>query len=125
MSKFYFNLQMINDIGVHLIISDPDESNVVSDTNKSIKVTKKCFICSKYILHQEMRAHIGGHILREEVAGLNICGFCGRDVCSIELQASSKKGTTKFFKINRQDCPYFFDYGRKAASSKKIHAPIA
>lgn len=66
-----------------------------------------------------MRAHVGGHILREEITGPNICGFCGRDVCSIELKASSKKGAIKFFKISRQDCPYFFDYGRKSACSKK------
>ena len=88
MSKYYFDMQMINDIGVHLIVSEPDDSNVVNDSNRTIKVTKKCFVCKKSIIHQEMRAYIGGHILREEVSGANICGFSGRDMRSIELQST-------------------------------------
>ena len=131
MSKYYFDMQMINDIGVHLIVSNPDDANVVTGSDSTIQVNKKCFVCKKSVKHQEMRGHIGGHILRDDICGANICGFCGRDVCTIEQQTTSKKGALKYHKISRQDCPYYFDYGRKAASSKKnpctnrvIHCPI-
>ena len=119
LSKFYFDLQLINDIGVHLIISETDEANVTVAIEGTLKIKNECIICRKNVVHQEMRAHIGGHILRGEVEGSNVCGFCGRDICTIELQATSKKGSNKFFRIGKQDCAYFFHYGRKASSSKR------
>ena len=64
-----------------------------------------------------MREHIGGHLLRGEIEGPNVCGFCGRDTCTIEVQSTSKKGSWNYYKICNQDCSYFFDYGRKAVGS--------
>ena len=64
MSKFYFDLQTLNNIACIPIISDHD-----SDTNKSIKLT----ICNKYVLHQEMKARFKRRLVPTSV-----------DVCSIE-----------------------------------------
>jgi hypothetical protein len=47
--------------------------------------------------------------------GLNICGFCGGDVCSIELIASSKK-------VQQSFC--FVITAENQLAQRKIHVPI-
>ena len=45
LSRYYFDLNMINDIGVHLILSEIDESNVIQTSEGTLNIAKKCFIC--------------------------------------------------------------------------------
>ena len=68
-----------------------------------------------------MRCHIGTHILRNEIDGPNICGFCGRDTCSIIMKKTSKKGPKQFFGIESCDCEYFFIYSRSKKFNKKTN----
>ena len=68
-----------------------------------------------------MRCHVGKHILRNEIVGINICGFCGRDTCSIIMKQTSKKGSKKIFGIESCDCEYFFSYGRSKKFNKKTN----
>ena len=64
MSKYYFDMQMINDIGVHLIVSNPYDANVVKGSDSTIQVNKKCFVCKKSVKHQEMRLYRWTYIKR-------------------------------------------------------------
>ena len=66
-----------------------------------------------------MRCHVGTYILKEELCGMNICGFCGRDVCNITLKKTSKKGAKLFYGIDKWDCDYFFKYGKAKKINKK------
>ena len=59
-----------------------------------------------------MRCKVGSHILKEELCGMNICGFCGRDVHNITLKITSKKGAKLLYGIDKWDCDYFFKYGK-------------
>ena len=66
-----------------------------------------------------MRAHIAVHILRQELLSPNTCGFCGRDICTITLKVTSRKGTKRIYSIDNWDCDYFFEYGRSKKFSKR------
>ena len=48
-----------------------------------------------------------------------ICGFCRRDVCSITLKKTPKKGYKLFFGIDKWDCDYFSKYGNAKKFNKK------
>ena len=66
-----------------------------------------------------MRCHVGTHIVKEELSGINMYGFCGRDVCSITLKKTPKKGYKLFFGIDKWDCDYFYKYGNAKKFNKK------
>ena len=68
-----------------------------------------------------MRCHVGKHILKNEIFGVNICGFCGRDTCSVIMKKTSKKGSRQFFGIESCDCEYFFAYSRSKKFSKRTN----
>ena len=120
LTKYYFDMNQIRDMGVHLQLSNTETNQQPKSSAESI-VQKKCFKCKKVVPLSDMRCHIGTHILRNELDGPNICGFCGRDTCSIIMKKTSKKGAKQFFGIESCDCDYYFDYGRSKKINKKTN----
>ena len=88
LSKYYFNINLMRDMGVHLQLSLPeayDRQPLTSSSNQSV-VRKKCMKCRKIIPLSEMRLHVVTHILKKELVGSNICRFCGTDTCVITMK---------------------------------------
>ena len=110
---------MINDMGLKIQASG-EALNEQSETGNITKIKKQCFTCNKLVTWSDMRCHVGTHILKEELSGINICGFCGRDICSITLKKTSKKCSKLFFGIDKWDCDYFYKYGKAKKFKKKI-----
>ena len=98
MTKFYFDKNMINDMGIKIQASG-GTVNVEAESGIDTKIKKQCFTCNKLVTWSDMRCHVGTHIVKEELSGINICGFCGRDVCSITLKKTPKKGYKLFFEL--------------------------
>ena len=65
-----------------------------------------------------MRAHVGLHILRNELVGSNICGFCGRDICTNKCKTRSKKRGIPIYTFDQSDCEYFYAFGRSKSFNK-------
>ena len=123
MGKYYFDKQLIQDVGVHLSLNQQSTSSTPYSTFSSCKerdgkLIKSCFYCKKNIRLQDMRSHVGGHILRDEMGTSRTCGFCGQDACETRVK-SSRKGPKTFISVEESDCPYFFDYGRVKVFNKK------
>ena len=122
MTKYYFDMNLLRDMGVHLQLTAPaPQSSTSSTSTSSGVVTNRCFSCNKLVPLNYMRVHVGCHIMKGQLHGSNICGFCGRSVCTIKLVGSSHKTAKTYYKIDRCDCPYFFEYGRAKKFNKKTN----
>ena len=127
MTMYFFDLNLLRDIGVHLRLTSAEnassttETPTTSGTSKSqtSAIMKWCFKCNKTLPWSEMRGHVGKHILNEDISGSKVCRLCGRDTCTITLKNTSKKSAKTFFKIDTWDCDYFFDYSRAKRFNKK------
>ena len=64
-----------------------------------------------------MRVHVSAHIVRGDISGHDLCGFCGKEGCKNEV-AVTHKSSQKMYKISKSDCAYYFDNGRKKAFGK-------
>ena len=69
----------------------------------------KYFVCHNNIDINIMRVHVGKHILKKDVTGVNVCGFCGQSSCSNNLKRSSVKKNQTFFKV-QSNCAYFIEW---------------
>ena len=141
-SVYYFDKQLIHDIGVHLSLLDANQRSNSSAIPSSVQSTSaastsssgsssssssapapvasnevKCKICKKSkILLKDMRSHVGKHIVNNDIGGEKICGFCGKEGCKSVL-AKSSSGRGKAFTTPSSDCLYFYAYkqlGKKA-----------
>ena len=123
MTKFFFNMGLLRDMGVHLTLSTPGStttpSSSSSSTSASSQIKKRCTKCSKEIPHAEMRLHVAKHILDGGLSGPKTCGFCGQQTCEIKLKNSSRGKGKTFFKISEWDCPYYFQYGAAKKFNKR------
>ena len=117
MSKYYFDAQLIRDIGVDLQLHSTATASSSSNMDTSLK--RKCFHCNKQIPLDKMRVHVASHIMHDDISGLDVCGFCGKEGCDTQVTFTSKKSNNKFFKISQSDyCAYNFDYVKKKAYGK-------
>ena len=99
LTKFYFDNNLLKDMGVHLQLSRPNINAQQPHSSGQSIVNKKCYQCNKSIPLSNMRTHIAVHILRQELRSPNTCGFCGRDTCTITLKATSRKGTKRIYRF--------------------------
>ena len=107
-SAFYFDKQLIQDVGVHISLCDVDHTSATSSDN----MMRKCKVkgCRKMVTLSNMRKHVGKHILNKEVQkSERLCGFCGAEGCSTNLKKSNK-GKKLFFTPERGGCTYFWPY---------------
>jgi hypothetical protein len=123
LSKYFFDINLMRDMGVHLQLSRTETSGQQQpQTPGQSVVKKKCYKCKKMLPWSDMRMHIGVHILKNDIIGNNICGFCGRvDTCEVTMKASSKKGPKKIYTIEESDCHYTYTYGRSKKFNKKTN----
>ena len=126
MSIYCFDKQNLQEMFEFVPLSN-QSSNAAPSTSTSSSVNqidgmhmlvKSCFHCIKNIPLRDMRSHVGGHILRNEIGTSRMCGFCGKDACETRMK-SSRKGTKTFISVESSDCPFYFDYGRSKAFNKK------
>ena len=92
MTTFYFDKNMINDMGIKIQASG-ETLNLETELGINTKIKMQCFTCNELVTWSDMRCHVGTHIVKEELSEINICGFCGRNVCNITLKKTSKKGS--------------------------------
>ena len=121
--KYFFDKQLIIDLGVQFNIqSNPNNvpssstSRKAEHTQKQKSINIKCFKCKKLLPSEKMREHVGGHILRGALDkdDPNICGFCGRNVCRNSLVESSVTHGKQSYKIEG-NCIY---------RHEKLRAPV-
>ena len=72
----------------------------------------ECKLCEKQLLIENMRKHIGFHILNDSLE--DVCGFCGMSGCSIDIIHGSGRGK-KASKIISSNCQYKVKFSLKAA----------
>ena len=80
--KFYTS-KLLSILGSMVSVKGSD----ISDTKVACRVKG----CKQKIELSDMRMHVGLHILKGDVAGPNVCGFCSRSTCQSTLVQSSKK----------------------------------
>ena len=119
LSRYYFEMNLLRDVGVHLQLSTQHVPQQPSADKQQSVIKKRCFTCNKSIPLSEMRAHVGIHILRNDLLGPNVCGFCGRDTCANKCKSNSKKGGIPVFTFDKSDCEYFFAIGRSKVFNKR------
>ena len=143
-SIYFFDKQLIQDIGVHLTLLDSNQQHGSRSTSSSSMLASTsgttstsvsssapasasasatmnevtCKICKKKkIPLKDMRTHVGKHIIKNEAGpGEHICGFCGKDGCKPSLEKSSSS-KSKVFHAPKSDCLYHYTYkklGQKA-----------
>ena len=89
-----------------------DMSLLLGDSNQDEiqeGVTIPCKICGAKVKLENMRCHVGIHILKEELT--DRCGFCGLVGCHSSLKKTSRQGNKIYYKTT-SNCPYFFNWGR-------------
>lgn len=118
---YSFDKQLINDICVHLTINadqptctdvQTSSSTTSSGTTGADEASQriKCKFCKRLVIHKEMRAHVGKHIVKGEIkVTQKLCGFCGVEGCSFSFEKSSASGSRSFY-IPASNCLYFYKY---------------
>ena len=130
---YFFDKQMIQDIGVHLTLIEANQpssswampqfssssslSSNVSATGSDAKLVLGKVCKKKKVPLKDMRTHMGRHIALNDI-GLNenTCGFCGQEGCRSYLSNSSLSKNKAFYSP-MSDCIYFYAYkkvGKKA-----------
>ena len=97
---FTFDKQLILDLEVAVTVQEERErsggasANVPSTStpgsNKNKKHIVDCFVCKKKVDITVMRKHVGEHIMKSTVSGIDVCGFCGKKTCENILQGSKQ-----------------------------------
>ena len=92
MSMFEFDKSYVRSIGVTIMEYSGENDSPMST---------KCKLCNKRKKTDEMRSHIGAHILSEKL--IYNCGFCGGPNvnCDNRLIPSSKRGECSFIKFHQ------------------------
>ena len=129
MSKFFFDGQLIRDIGVDFTLTHAAESTSRSNASSSSSsstataLNRKCFHCRLNIPLERMREHVAHHIVKGDLQkSHSLCGFCGRDgLCELQIKWTSRSGSSNYFNIQDCSCPYYYAYGKKKAFSKSNH----
>ena len=117
-SVFSFDKQLLMDFGVQLQLSDVHEAPISKNESKK----RRCKLCKKDIELGYMRLHVAQHILKDNIASLTLCGFCGKSTCSVSLTNTSKKKGVKHYKV-QSTCDYNYQFNLKSAEkSSKSHA---
>ena len=105
-SSYFFDKQLIQAIGVHIVLS---QNNVDTQENT------KCKICKKKVNLEDMRVHVGTHIIKRDITENlhDICGFCGKHGCHISLEETSHKGKRSSFhqKVNVSTSSHIRNWG--------------
>ncbi|KAJ8092967.1 hypothetical protein PM082_011287 [Marasmius tenuissimus] len=117
----------------------PLRSNVPRALPRDAK--RSCKICNNVVPIEDMREHVGAHILavfrggdtelgRSDAIGVDPCGFCGTEGCFTRLSITTKKKTgQRSFKVE-SNCSYrlsTLDYDKARASSctnLPLHCPL-
>lgn len=88
--KFFFSRSLIADIGVTYMLNQPND---VDDgpSSSSDGAKWKCKLCPRTIDVRNMRAHVGKHILFDNLEYRYPCGYCGREGCTVKLLYRDKR----------------------------------
>ena len=84
-------------MGVHLQLASKNSNQQQPLSSAESIIKKNCYKCKKLVPLSDMRFHIGRHILRNEIVGLNICGFCGRHLLNNSEENIKKRFKTIFW----------------------------
>jgi len=91
---------------------------ITPGVSSSQSVKEKCLValCNRQVKLEQMRLHVGAHIVRGETTG-PVCGFCGT-LCghAVKIKFSSGTGVNRTYKAY-SGCKYFSDFSMKSAKS--------
>ena len=130
LSNYYYEKQFILDWGVQNTLNNQQQSSSSRSSSSSTtktnnkdatKVKNKCKLCQKSIAQDNMRGHIGFHILRKKNVIGEVCGFCGLPSCiaKSKLTDTNKSKGEQYYKLD-SSCVYFYSYGRRPVYSKRV-----
>ena len=124
MTNFYYEKQLLLDIGVQLKLSASASDSSGSMSGRKTKTVQKlkCKLCNKLIAADKLIGHVGFHILSKHVEG-EVCGFCGFITCSNKLKQTSKNKDKTYYKIDSK-CNYVFPYKRQPTYSRRERCTI-
>ena len=116
-SCFAFDRSFVVDL--QLKMAEQGGSGTVSRKRKANDEAEKkvCNVCEKTVDWSKMRAHIGQHILNKDVAGENVCGYCG-GTCYTSFERSSKCQGVWYYKP-KSGCLYFWELNKRPQDSSK------
>ena len=112
-SAYFFDKQLICDIGVHIALNETDQSSGPSTSSSSHgDLMQKCKVYKRSVLLSNMRKHVGKHFMLGDIMeSEKLYGFCGTERCCTSL-ATSRKGGKKYFSPQPGGCIYFWPYSR-------------
>ena len=89
---------------------------VEEDIDSHLNIT--CKLCSKMIKLNQMRIHVGAHILGDNLKYK--CGFCGglNEICDNKLIPTNKKMGVQYYKVS-SNCDYKVLYKKKTDTYSK------
>ena len=118
---FGFDKQLMLDIGVTLQCSSTHEPP--SDVPSKGKESRKCKVCHKLVPLNNMRVHVGAHILRHpERFSPSTCGFCCKSTCTVNLKATSRSKGIQKEKTN-SNCEYQKNFNLESAKTVSKRMP--
>ena len=115
--SYIFDKSLIFDIGISF--TGPASSNIQQSSANSNR--KKCFLCNISLQLEEMKVHVGKHILNGTAEGRYPCGYCGRNSCQNKLSAPTKKNKQYFYNKIESNCPFYFHQARRVKKASKLH----
>ena len=127
-TTYLFNKSMMFDVSQFLgnlpgASSQPSASKSTKDAGPTdpttLNLLKQCFLCSSMIPYEEVRTHVGRHILNGSCGVRYPCGFCGRDCCQNSLGPPTKKGKEYFHVKVVSTCPYYIEIVRRIQKSSQ------
>ena len=130
-TSYYFDKQLVLDIGVHLQ-QHPSDTMVSArssgqgrgdnpSNSTEMAALKPCLLCDKETTDEKMRGHVAYHIITSNLS--DVCGFCGREgtICQTTLEGSSHSRSRQYFANVVSTCNYEHDYKRCPNDTTKTH----
>ena len=112
---YNFDKSLLFDIGI--TIAETASSGQTPGSENANR--KKCFLCNTSLEFEEMRVHVGKHILKGWAEGRYPCGYCGRESCESKLCAPTKKGSEYFYNKVESNCPFYIHQARRVKKASK------
>ena len=106
---YTFDKSLIFDIG----ISVAGSSSSTVPQNVSNENKKKCFLCNNSFKFEDLKVHVGKHILDGTAEGRYPCGYCGRESCQNKLGPPTRKNNECFYNKIESNCPFYVHQTRR------------
>ena len=118
--SYHFNKSLIFDIGISMANDTSAKKKEITSLKTGSSGDKKCFLCPKHINIEDIKVHVGKHILDGSAEGPQPCGYCGRgNTCQNKLGKPNKKRGALFYNKVESNCPFYMHTARRVQKPSK------